>query len=298
MSPTSNSARRTPSTTGCGCSAVDSAPVNCRDISPRRHRGPARADLRHGGEEARDRQSLSGAAAGHVQLGGPARGPRTDAVPKGPQATIKLERENNRRDRRLSPDEEVKLLEASGGVLRSLVVVCARHRDAPWRAVEPALQDVDLERNVIHIRAANAKSKKGRNVPVATTRLRTLLKWLQYRRQGRRRSRRRRCSRTKSVSRSSTFTRRGRQRSDERRSRTCRFHDLRGEFASRLVEKGVPLSQVRDLLGHSSIVTTERYDRQRFEALEVAVKRLDTGESFNFLSSGTAAGVDRRPARD
>ena len=67
-----------------------------------------------------------------------------------------------------------------------------------------------------------------------------------------------------------------------------RFHDLRGEFASRLVEKGVPLSQVRDLLGHSSIVTTERYDRQRFEALEVAVKRFDTGETFNFLSSGTA----------
>jgi site-specific recombinase XerD len=38
-----------------------------------------------------------------------------------------------------------------------------------------------------------------------------------------------------------------------------RWHDLRHEYASRLVEKGVPLSQVRDLLGHASIVTTERY---------------------------------------
>ena len=28
-----------------------------------------------------------------------------------------------------------------------------------------------------------------------------------------------------------------------------RFHDLRSEYASRLVEKGIPLSQVRDLLG-------------------------------------------------
>ncbi len=27
-----------------------------------------------------------------------------------------------------------------------------------------------------------------------------------------------------------------------------RFHDLRSEYASRLVEKGVPLSQVRDLI--------------------------------------------------
>jgi site-specific recombinase XerD len=36
------------------------------------------------------------------------------------------------------------------------------------------------------------------------------------------------------------------------------WHDLRHEYASRLVEKGARLSQVRDLLGHASITTTER----------------------------------------
>ena len=36
------------------------------------------------------------------------------------------------------------------------------------------------------------------------------------------------------------------------------WHDLRHEYASRLVERGVPLSQVRDLLGHASIATTEK----------------------------------------
>jgi hypothetical protein len=40
------------------------------------------------------------------------------------------------------------------------------------------------------------------------------------------------------------------------------WHDLRHEYASRLVERGVPLAQVRDLLGHASILTTERYDRR------------------------------------
>jgi site-specific recombinase XerD len=35
-------------------------------------------------------------------------------------------------------------------------------------------------------------------------------------------------------------------------------HDLGHEYVSRLVERGVPLSQVRDLLGHASITTTER----------------------------------------
>jgi integrase len=64
-----------------------------------------------------------------------------------------------------------------------------------------------------------------------------------------------------------------------------RWHDLRHEYASRLVERGVPLSQVRDLLGHASIVTTERYDNQKPEALMAAAKRLETGESFNNVSS-------------
>ncbi|TXL63878.1 site-specific integrase [Zeimonas arvi] len=37
------------------------------------------------------------------------------------------------------------------------------------------------------------------------------------------------------------------------------LHDCRHDFASRLVQAGVPLEVVRDLLGHSSITLTERY---------------------------------------
>jgi len=63
-----------------------------------------------------------------------------------------------------------------------------------------------------------------------------------------------------------------------------RWHDLRHEYASRLVQRGVPLSLVRDLLGHASITTTERYDNQTQDALLEAAKRLETGESFQNLS--------------
>ena len=48
----------------------------------------------------------------------------------------------------------------------------------------------------------------------------------------------------------------------------------------RLVERGVPLAQVRDLLGHASITTTERYDNQKLENLQIAAAKLESGLTF------------------
>ncbi len=53
-----------------------------------------------------------------------------------------------------------------------------------------------------------------------------------------------------------------------------RFHDLRHDFASRLVMAGVDLYRVRDLLGHGSIEMTERYSHLAPAALAEAVETL------------------------
>ena len=81
-----------------------------------------------------------------------------------------------------------------------------------------------------------------------------------------------------------------------------RWHDLRHEYASRLVEHGVPLAQVRDLLGHASITTTERYDNQTLANLQVAAAKLERGLAFRAVSADEVgreteamAGSESRP---
>jgi integrase len=61
------------------------------------------------------------------------------------------------------------------------------------------------------------------------------------------------------------------------------WHTLRHTFASRLVDRGVDIVTVKELLGHSSITVTMRYTHTNLENKRAAVEKLG-GRSYNLAT--------------
>lgn len=53
------------------------------------------------------------------------------------------------------------------------------------------------------------------------------------------------------------------------------FHSMRHSFATHLLEKGIDVVYIKDILGHLNINTTERYLHVRKEQLATIVSPLD-----------------------
>jgi integrase len=223
---------------------------------------------------------------------------------RGTETLIRRLREDNRRRRRISEDEEARLLAVAPPHLRSMLITALDTGTRQGEMLALRFGDIDFARGLITLRGETTKSRKTRLVPIATARLRAVLEWLQLEADG-----------AKKPDDALVFSDEagepvGRFRTAwvtavlkahgirpqwkaygwtaltppclaEFRRINLHWHDLRHEYASRLVEKGVPLAQVRDLLGHASIVTTERYDNQKLENLQAAAARLERGETFD-----------------
>jgi integrase len=239
---------------------------------------------------------------------------------RGTDRLIRPELEDNKRQRRVSEEEESKLLEAAPPMLRSMIIAAL---DTGMRRGEMlALQfgDIDWQRQLTRLRGATTKSGRSRVVPIGTGRLLAVLKWLRLDADGKEKpnaalvfsneagepigSFRRAWVRTvlKAHGTTTAWSKRvkpvGKKKGGWKeltpecasafKQINLHWHDLRHEYASRLVERGVPLAQVRDLLGHASITTTERYDNQTLEALQAAAARLETGKQFDAAATPDA----------
>jgi integrase len=108
--------------------------------------------------------------------------------------------------------------------------------------------DIDLQEKLLTVRGASAKSGDTRYVPLNDEALALLKDW------------RKESTEANRVFPVTTSFKTSWGTLLERANITrFRWHDLRHHFASRLVQAGVPLNTVRELLGHGSLAMTLRY---------------------------------------
>jgi integrase len=237
---------------------------------------------------------------------------------RGNVTLIKKLPDDSRRTRRISEEEEAALIAAAPVHLRAMFIAALDTGMRRGEMLALRFADIDLERGLITLRAETTKSKRTRHVPIATERLQRVLEWLRLDAGGEPKPDQALVFSDETGQRLPLFhqawvltvlrahgikpkwSRRlnykalSRESQDAFRQINLRWHDLRHEYASRLVELGVPLSQVRDLLGHASIVTTERYETMTLRSLQVAAAKLERGCGFD-ATDGRQAPASSRP---
>jgi len=133
-------------------------------------------------------------------------------------------------------------------------------------------ESVNLVGKMLTVAAGNAKSRKARHIPLNTEALDVLKRW---RKQG---------GGEGLVFPSASGGRFGNINKSWEGLVTAagltdfRFHDLRHDFASKLVMAGVDLNTVRELLGHADIAMTLRYSHLAPAKLAAAVALLGGGK--------------------
>ena len=130
--------------------------------------------------------------------------------------------------------------------------------------------DINFEKRIIKVRAENAKTGKARHLPMNEGTVSVLNDWFHQ-------------TNGKGLVFVSPVTGKRydnvnttwRQVLKSAGITNFRWHDMRHDFASRLVMAGADLYVVKELLGHSTIQMTERYAHLAPSATAAAVSLLD-----------------------
>lgn len=192
---------------------------------------------------------------------------------------VKKQYDDAERTRVFSRDEESKLLLRACPLMRSRIICAVESGLRHGEMVSMTIADLDADPGWIRVRGENAKSGKTRYVPIETARLRKVIEAARLDQDGQ-----------PKPADALVFDEWNDRYAWLELMEACdvkgaRWHDWRATYATRLIDKGVPLSKVRDLLGHHSTTVTERYDRLSKESLRQAAAVLDDG--IKFVSSET-----------
>jgi len=193
-----------------------------------------------------------------------------DYIQENPVSRVKFFSEkNNFKERVLTQDEEERLMQECPPYLIPIIIMALQTGMRKGEILGLTWNDINLEKREICIK--HSKNGKIRYIPINDILFPRLL-------------------RMKNKKSESEFVflnaNTGKPLTDVKKSfksacvrsniSNLRFHDLRHTFASRLVEQGVDLITVKDLLGHSSVRITERYTHSNKTLKQKAVKKLQT----------------------
>ena len=192
---------------------------------------------------------------------------------ENPVQKVKLFSEKDTaKERILSGDEETRLLSESPGYLRPVLLTALNTGMRRGEILKLRWNQVDLGKKII--RVEHTKGGKSRLIPINDVLSRELVK-----------------ARDNSDGSELVFPspKTGRPYTELKKSfkgackraeiENMRFHDLRHTFATRLIEEGVDLITVRDLLGHFSVRVTQRYTHSNQNLKREAVDLLAAGRA-------------------
>ena len=206
---------------------------------------------------------------------------RWDLAAVNPVCKVSFFRENNERLRYLTHEEFTRLYEASNAVLRPIVVIAVNTGMRKGELLNLRWQDVKFLSKLIYVR--DSKSGEGRQIPMNDSVLVTLSalpqrgEYVFTHTDGR-----------KVTSFRTAFERARRVAEIE----DFRFHDLRHTFASHLVQSGVDLYTVKELLGHKTLRMTMRYAHlsPQWKAREVDRLKFFDGHYLDTEAQSAVAG--------
>lgn len=192
---------------------------------------------------------------------------RDKVVLTNPVKGIRMLREDNVRTQVISADEEKRLLRCARWLTRWFMIFALDTGARLSEILGLRWENVDLSRRMITL--VGTKSGRDREIPISR-RLMVVLLALKRRRTSEFVFSRRNGDQVVSV-------REGFRAALDRagladKKYTC--HTLRHTFATRLVEQGVHLFTIQQLLGHSTITMTARYSHPGLEAPRDAIDRL------------------------
>jgi len=200
-----------------------------------------------------------------------------------PVSRVSMEKENNKRDRWLTEDEASRLLGCCRPWLRDLVLFALHTGMRMGEILELTWRGVDFHRRTVTV--FRSKNGERRTIPVNETVLHVLKEKTKVRSLTVDRVF---CSKIFTPLESGHLRRAFRLALGKAKIEEFHFHDLRHTFATRLVQAGIDLYKVQQLLGHKSPLMTQRYAHHYPESLRDGVEILDRQGGFSTILAQSA----------